>query len=194
MKLKRSVSENGGTKVRHIIDQSNLVILRSTQQDDLDFVYNTEHQPDNAQYVGQWTKEEHMNVLSQKDIMHLIVEDAKTQKPVGYAIIAGLENPSRSVELRRIVISEKGKGFGREALRLIKKLAFEGLKVHRLWLDVRYKNDRAQGLYMSEDFVREGVLRDCIFNNEEYESLIVMSIIKDEYDKRLIDQEVMKHV
>ncbi len=53
--------------------------------------------------------------------------------------------------------------------------------IGRLWLDVRYKNQKAQRLYKSEGFVEEGILRECILYHGSYESLIVMSILKSEY-------------
>jgi RimJ/RimL family protein N-acetyltransferase len=64
----------------------------------------------------------------------------------------------------------------------VKKIAFEKLAAHRLWLDVRQKNERAYNLYRSEGFVEEGILRECILYNGNYESLIIMSILKDEFD------------
>lgn len=167
--------------MKHIIEKSNLITLRHTQVDDLEFVINSEQATGNAQFVGQWTKEQHINALSHKDILHLLVEDSTTNRPVGYLIMAGIENPNHSIELKRIVICEKGKGLGTETLRLIKKVAFEQLKAHRLWLDVSYKNCRAQSLYKSEGFIEEGILRDCIFHNGDYDSLIVMSILENEY-------------
>ena len=165
-----------------IVDKSDRLIIRLTQEDDIEYVIAAEREEDNAQYVGQWTKEQHINALTQKDNMHLIFEAKDTARPVGYAIIAGLENSDGSIELRRIVITDKGKGFGRESLKLIKKIVFEQLECHRLWLDLRYKNLRAQNLYQSEGFTREGVLRECIFYNGHYESLIVMSILKNEFN------------
>ncbi|WP_291579743.1 GNAT family N-acetyltransferase [Clostridium sp. UBA6640] len=171
--------------MKEIKEKSDYIILRNTQEYDLDFVVNSEHQPDNAQYVGLWTKEQHKNSLFQEDILHLIVEEKSTNKPVGYVIIAGVKNPNRNIEFRRIVISNKGKGFGRETLRLVKKIAFERLNAHRLWLDVRYKNQRAQDLYKLEGFIKEGILRECVLYNENYESLIVMSILRNEYINKL---------
>lgn len=167
--------------MKRVFECSDLIIIRNTEEKDLDFVYDTEHKPDNAQYVGLWTKEQHMKALTQEDMLHLIIGNAKTHKPVGYVIIAGLENPNHNIEVRRIVISEKGKGFGRGTLKLVKKIAFKQLKAHRLWLDVRFKNHMAQSLYQSEGFVKEGVLRDCVLYNGEYESLIVMSVLENEY-------------
>jgi diamine N-acetyltransferase len=160
--------------MKHVEEKSDSVILRNTREDDLDFVINSEGESNNAQYVGQWTKEQHRNALFQADILHLIVEEKTTTKPVGYVIIAGLTNPNRNIEFRRFVISNKGKGLGRETLKLVKKITFERLNAHRLWLDVRYKNQRAYSLYKSEGFIEEGILRECILYNESYESLIVM--------------------
>ena len=85
------------------------------------------------------------------------------------------------LEFRRVVISNKGKGLGRETIKLVIKISFEQLNAHRLWLDVRYKNKRAQNLYKSEGFIEEGILRECILYNGHYESLILMSVLKNEY-------------
>jgi len=171
--------------MRHAEGKCDFVILRNTREDDLDFVVDFEREPDNAQYVGQWTKEQHRNALFQEDVLHLIVEEKTTNKPVGYAIIAGLTNLNRNIKFRRVVISDKGKGFGRETLKLVKKITFEQLNAHRLWLDVRYKNHRAQNIYKSQGFIEEGILRECILYNGNYESLIVMSILKSEYTDNL---------
>jgi len=167
--------------MNNALKMSDSIIIRNTQENDLDFVINSEHEPDNAQYVGQWTKEQHKNALFNEDILHLIVERKNTNIPIGYVIMVGLENRNNSIEFRRIVISDKGKGFGKETLKLIKEIAFEQLKAHRLWLDVRCKNNKAQTLYKSQGFIEEGILRDAIIYNGNYESLIVMSILENEY-------------
>jgi RimJ/RimL family protein N-acetyltransferase len=179
------MNQTGGTHMKEIVEKSDFIILRNTQEDDLDFVVDSERQPDNAQYVDQWTKEQHRNSLFQEDILHLIVEEKATNEPVGYVIIGGLTNPNQNIEFRRVVISKKGKGLGKETLKLVKKVAFEQLNAHRLWLDVRHKNQRAQNLYKSEGFIEEGILRECVLYNENYESLIVMSILKNEYTNKL---------
>lgn len=170
-----------GGLMKQIEEKSNLIILRNTREDDLSFVINSERDHDNAQYVGQWTNEQHMHALNEEDFLHLIVEERATEKSVGYLIMSGITNPNRNIELRRLAITSKGRGFGRETLKLVKKITFEQLNAHRLWLDVRYKNHRAQNLYKSEGFVKEGILRECILYDGSYESLIVMSVLKSEY-------------
>jgi RimJ/RimL family protein N-acetyltransferase len=121
-----------------------------------------------------------MAALKDDDVVHLIIEKDKSR--VGYIILAGLKNQNQSIEFRRIVVTEKGGGIGREALRQIKQIAFEEFGAHRLWLDVKDFNERARRLYESEGFVTEGVLRDCIKKGDEWESLVLMSMLRQEYE------------
>lgn len=167
--------------MNNIIKKSNSITLRLTQKKDLEFVISLEREPYNSQYVDQWSENRHIDSLSDKDILHLIVEDSNTNKSIGYIIMVGIENKNSNIEFKRFVISDKGKGFGRETLKLIKELSFKQLNAHRLWLDVRCKNTRAQNLYKSEGFKEEGTLRECVFYNGEYESIIIMSILEHEY-------------
>jgi RimJ/RimL family protein N-acetyltransferase len=157
------------------------VRLRSTLKANLDFVLSAESHPDNSPFVSQWTRKQHEEALADADIAHFIIKRDADEVAVGYLLLAGLENPHRNLELRRIVITDKGKGYGREALRSIKKLAFEKFHAHRLWLDVKDHNQRAQQLYEAEGFVREGLLRECIKMGDRFESLILMSMLENEY-------------
>jgi diamine N-acetyltransferase len=117
--------------------------------------------------------------LTDPDIAHLIVE---ADKRVGYVILAGLQDPNETIELRRIVIMEKGLGYGKAAIQQVKQEAFEKYQVNRLWLDVKEHNHRAQALYKSAGFVLEGTLRQCLkTENGHYESLLLMSILHEEY-------------
>ena len=166
--------------MKKIIKESDLITLRLTEERDLEFVIIAENESENAQYIGNWSKEQHLESLSNSDILHLIIEDSETSKSIGYIIMAGLNNPNHNIEFKRVVICDKGKGFGKETLKLIKEYSFSELNVHRLWLDVRYKNKRAQNVYKSQGFREEGVLRECILYEGKYESLIVMSILENE--------------
>lgn len=158
------------------------VRLRRTLEDDLDFVLRAEQSAENRPFVLLWSSEQHLTALTSEDIAHLIIEELSVGKRVGYIILAGLADKNQSVEFRRIVVTEKNKGHGREALRLIKQLVFGRLDAHRLWLDVKESNERARHVYESEGFVVEGLLRECLKGEYGFESLVVMSVLRDEYD------------
>ena len=68
----------------------------------MDFVVQTERDLENAKYVLQWTKEQHRGAMEDEDMLHLVIEDSQTHSLVGYAIIAGLKNYDRNIELKRI--------------------------------------------------------------------------------------------
>lgn len=155
--------------------------LRPTIESDLDFVLGAEQAAENRAFVGVWMPEQHRAALESEDLSHLVIENADGEL-VGYVILAGLADANNSIEFRRIVVTEKNRGYGKEALREIKKLAFEELKAHRLWLDVKEANAPARHIYETMGFQTEGVLRECLKTETGYESLVVMSMLRGEYE------------
>ncbi|PZO20066.1 MAG: GNAT family N-acetyltransferase [Leptolyngbya foveolarum] len=153
--------------------------LRPTQLADLPFVLAAESHADNAPFVTQCSQAWHEQAITSADDAHFVV--ALDQRMIGYVILAGIINPHLSLAILRIVIVEKGQGHGRQVLRQIKSFAFEQLGHHRLWLDVLERNHRAKGLYESEGFVAEGVIRDGFKTPTGYESMILMSMLESEY-------------
>lgn len=138
-----------------------------------------EQHPENAPYVCQWSRAQHEGAIAAQDEAHLIVEQANG--PVGYVLLTGLENPHLTLNLQRIVVVEKGKGYGRQILQWVKAFTFDTLGYHRLWFDVISSNQRAQSLYKSEGFVVEGVLRDSWKTASGYEDMLIMSMLAPEY-------------
>lgn len=149
------------------------VELRETTEAELDFVVALEAAPDTASFIEAWPPDRHRKALHDPDIAHLIVVD--DDQPAGFTILAGLRDPDRSIELRRIVIAHPGQGLGRAALTLILDHAFTNLAAHRLWLDVKPTNARARHLYTSVGFIEEGILQDALRTPDGYEPLILMA-------------------
>ena len=129
--------------------------LRPTTPDDLDWVLDAEAHRENAPFVTQWTRAQHAAALDHPDMRHLVVETVPDGRAVGYVILAGLAGARDGAELRRIVVTDKGRGYGRETLRLIKTMAFRDLGAPRLWLDVRTNNPKAKRLYEEVGFVED---------------------------------------
>lgn len=158
--------------------------LSKTRERDIEMIVSIENEADNAAFIFPNTLQEHLDLVHHPDIAHLILQDDH-KKPLGFVILAGLENTNKSIEFRRIVILEKGRGYGRMAISIIKRYCFEELKCHRLWLDVLEHNERARHLYQSEGFQQEGILRDYILDNGEFKNLVLMSMLESEYHRAL---------
>ena len=155
------------------------VRLRKTTENDLNYVLGAEHSKDNSPFVIPWVREQHSQALLDPNCAHLIAE---ADKQIGYAILFGLLDQNRSLEFRRVVITDKGHGYGRVVVTLVKELAFDTYKAHRLWLDVKEQNGRALALYQECGFICEGTLRECLHTESGYVSLIMMSILQQEYE------------
>ncbi len=157
------------------------MLLREMHLDELSRVLELEADPDAAPFILRWSDGDHRRSLSDPDEAHLTLE--QDGQMVGFVLLAGLRSPDHNIELRRIVVSPPGCGLGAVALELVIARAFEQLHAHRLWLDVKTNNDRAQRAYRRAGFVQEGVLRDARLTDGIYESLIVMSILEAERSK-----------
>ena len=158
--------------------------LRRTTENDLPYVLLAEGHEDNRRFVTAWPEQKHRTALNDADIEHLILESKPNSQRIGFVILAGLQGKHRSIEFMRIVVTDKGKGYGRAAVRAIKRHAFETLSAHRLWLDVKEHNERARALYEQEGFRYEGMLRECLRGPNGFESLVVMSLLEQEYGNR----------
>ncbi|CAM2904276.1 GNAT family protein [Paenibacillus sediminis] len=163
------------------IMKSSRLRFRPAAEQDLDFIIDAENDAENRNFISQWPREQHYSKMNEKDSLHLVIEEISSGESIGYIIINGLDSPSRSIELKRLVITKKESGYGREALKQINQWAFTEQKAHRLWLDVLSNNPRAKYLYESEGFVVEGTQRECVLKNGEYLSLMMMSILENEY-------------
>ncbi|MER2061128.1 MAG: GNAT family N-acetyltransferase, partial [Niallia sp.] len=97
------------------------ILIRKTLEAELTYVRKTEKDPTNSPFILQWSLQEHKRALTDNpNILHLVVVERSSNKPVGYVLINGMEDDNDSLEIKRIAFSEKGKGYGRKMLQLIK--------------------------------------------------------------------------
>ena len=104
-------------------------------------------------------------------------------KLIGECGLLRIYFPWRTSDLT-MIIGEKdewGKGYGREAIKLLLDYAFFYLNLNRIAIGVVGFNQRAIKFYSRIGFVKEGVQRDGYFFNNEYHDFIMMSFLKREY-------------
>ena len=163
------------------------VRLRPTMQSDLTYVVSLENDPENLPFITPWDRTQHEAAIRFPDFRHFIIEGGEGLDAVGFLILIGCRSRHQSLELKRMVVQGKGAGYGRGALRVAKKVAFDDLGAHRFWLDVKTHNTRAKALYDSEGFVVEGLLRESVRTDSGFESLVVMSMLRAEFGQRRAD-------
>lgn len=146
------------------------------------FATESETHIDNRQFVGQWTTDEYRRALNDPNYQCFVF--MADDRPVGHCILYELQNPDNAILLKRIIVREKGNGYGRAALGEIANYVFTVLKANRLWLDVRAFNTRAEALYQSVGFVYEGTQRKASLLDGVYYDLKLYGMLREEYQQR----------
>ncbi|MDD5503469.1 MAG: GNAT family protein [Candidatus Thermoplasmatota archaeon] len=86
-----------------------------------------------------------------------------------------------------VIIGEKdcwGKGYGMDAIRLLQRLAFEELKLHRMSIGVVGFNKRAIRFWKKAGFRTEGREREGYFYDGKFHDFVMMRLLEGEYEKR----------
>ncbi len=83
-----------------------------------------------------------------------------------------------------ITIGDKaywGKGYGRESINLLIEYGFRHHNLRKIWLEVHADNTRALRAYQACGFLEEGRLRAHVYSNGHYEDLVVMGLLRAEW-------------
>ena len=151
------------------------MILSRTTPEHLEEILSIERNIENLKFIISNSKSQHLELIKNPDSEHITLK-SENGKTLGYVILIGIKNENKNIEFRRIVINEKGKGYGRQAIQEIKKLCFNDYNCERVWLDVLVENYKARKLYKSEGFKEEKELEEEVEINEKLKKLILMSI------------------
>jgi diamine N-acetyltransferase len=129
------------------------VKLRPSRPADLEFITGLERGADNRDFIGQWSDGEHLAaILRENHREHWIIE--QDGHPAGYLIAYDCRASGAGFHVKRLLVEEKNRGIGREALAQFSAhaLALDGASC--VWLNVRDWNARAQRVYSKLGYVR----------------------------------------
>jgi diamine N-acetyltransferase len=160
------------------------MLLRPAVHADLQQIVALERLPESRRYVGQWTEERHARAMAGPDARYFVHED-ENGKVQAYVLLLGFEEDPSSIEFKRFVVAQPGRGLGRRLLAEILRLVFDEFGAHRFFLDVVEDNVRARHLYRSFGFSEEGILREATRRDGKWLSLVLMSILDREYRDRI---------
>lgn len=85
-----------------------------------------------------------------------------------------------------IAIGDKtywGRGYGRDAVRVLLDYAFRLRNAHRVWLKVNATNERGIRAYRACGFIEEGRLREHVWGDGRHIDLVLMGILRAEWEK-----------
>lgn len=105
--------------------------------------------------------------------------------PIGNTSFFPIESINRSAEIG-IMIGEKdywNKGYGTDAMTTMCRHGFETLNLHRIWLRVDDNNLRGIRAYEKAGFIHEGRYRDGNYKHGHYNDVLIMSVLKEDWQK-----------
>lgn len=113
------------------------------------------------------------------------IEHIETKKYIGSCIITETDFVARFAKVG-IIIGDReflGKGLGTDAMKVLIKFIFDEMNMNKVKLEVFSHNVRAFKSYEKCGFKVEGVLREEGFKNGAYRDLVLMSILRREWEK-----------
>lgn len=157
--------------------------LADAKETDILTIMEMEKHKDNKNFIWQGTYDEHKREIESDDFLLLVFRQKDNDETVGFALVC-IDKKSEKFELRRIAVSKKGLGYGREVLTALFKFAFEELEMNRFWLDVYPDNLIGIKLYEGMGMHKDGVLRQNYKSERGYLDQIIYSVLKNEYDMK----------
>ena len=120
---------------------------------DIDFLIELESNSDTSEFIIPYDKEKHTVELENPLNRYLGIYEE--DKLIGFIII-GIEKEGSRIEFRRIVMGEKGLGYGQKAIMKLEKYCKANWNTESIWLDVFEFNQRGRHIYEKLGYKKTG--------------------------------------
>jgi RimJ/RimL family protein N-acetyltransferase len=175
--------------------QGEMIVLRPLRASDADALWESVNDAEGNRLTGttqQFTRQQIddwcATISSVDGRIDLAVTANGSDEYLGEIVLNEIDEVVRSANLRLAMRpGYRGRGYGTEAIQLILGLAFDGLALHRVELDVLSINARAKSLYENLGFRVEGRKRDAYRDGDGYCDAIIMGLLEDEYRASQLD-------
>jgi RimJ/RimL family protein N-acetyltransferase len=118
-----------------------------------------------------------------RDVINLLICLRADGRPIGRVDVFAIEpyNGNAGVGIGIGDPADRGHGYGRDAVEALVDYLFGQLRLERIWLTTDADNLRAQHLYESVGFRREGLLRHAYYQDGRYQDDVRMAILREEW-------------
>lgn len=111
------------------------------------------------------------------------IDELKKSEFIGIIQLTNIDWISKTCEFGIVIgnSSITGMGYGKEAMHLLFKYAFNIINLQKITLKVAGFNDKAISIYEKIGFVKEGTLEKHIFFDGIYSDICIYSLFKEQY-------------
>jgi [ribosomal protein S5]-alanine N-acetyltransferase len=131
----------------------------------------------------QWVLEK---LLDNKAEIYLAICLAENDAMIGYVSLSDIDYQNGRAEWSGIVIGEeqyRGHGYATQAIYLLLEYAFDELGLHRISGSWLAENTVSMFVGRMMGFRQEGVLRDYVFKLGKRHDMVIMSMLKPEFEQ-----------
>ena len=166
-----------------------MLVLRPIGPQDVEQILESVNDPEGRRLTGAtatFTRSQIVDwvghVATADDRIDLAVTRNGSDEYLGEIVLDQIDRHPGSANLRLSMRpGYRGRGYGTEAIELVLGLAFDGLGLHRVGLQVLAISARAQSVYENIGFRVEGRLRDAFRDGDRWCDAVVMGLLEDEY-------------
>lgn len=157
--------------------QGHTILLRALEPDDVDFLFSVENNeafweisytqlPYSKYILKKYIDNAHQDIYEAKQY-RFVIHHIKENTPVGIIDLFDFAPQHKRAGIGIIILPQyQGKGIGTEALQIIKKYAFNHLKIHQLFAEIECNNSHSITIFEKEGFRRTGVKKEWILSEK----------------------------
>lgn len=136
-------------------------------------------QPQTREQIQGWYEER----IGQANAFLFAIRRQSDDDLVGYVELDGILWQHRTSGMAILIASaaDRGKGYGRDALQVVMRFAFQELNLHRLQLTVFAYNTPAIALYEHLGFQLEGTFREFLQRDGKRHDMHLYGLLHDEW-------------
>jgi len=118
-------------------------------------------------------------------MLELAITDKKSGEFLGFVHLEDIKRPHNRAEFGISIQDpdKQSKGYGTDATLVMLWVGFNILGLNSIYLDTMDDNERAIRTYEKVGFKRVGILRETEFIDGAFKGLLVMDILRDEFEK-----------
>ena len=165
------------------------IYLRALEPEDLEFIYAIENDetfwelsntqtPYSRYLIKEYLENAYKDIYEVKQL-RLVISDFEDQA-LGLIDLFDFDFKNKRAGIGILIKSEsdRQKGFGKEALKLLINYCFNQLQLHQLYCNISENNDMSVQLFKNQGFVPVGLKRDWNFNGNTFENEYLLQLIK----------------
>lgn len=168
------------------------IYLRALEPEDLEFLYKLENdmsiweisgtqKPYSKATLKNYLSNAHLDIFEIKQL-RLCICDLQSDVVMGFIDLFDFDPKNQRAGIGLVIQSpsDRGKGYGKEALQLLCSYAFTQLNLHQLYANILSDNEASIHLFESMGFERVGVKEHWIFFQGKFKDELLYQKINRE--------------